>query len=167
MIRNNLRRLAAIGAVTGMLTAGLATAALADTGPVQVSGTVNQSVTLSGLSPSITFPAANPGQTATATGAESYSVLSNDPSGYLLTVTPGGNSMQDSAADQAPNNEISVAETSGSGTSFNFQNSATETIDTTHSAAAKTYTENWAWAIPGNQPAGSYHESFNYSVLGE
>ena len=161
-----IRRFAAVAAVTGALTAGLATAALADTNPVSVSGTVNQSVTLSGITNSIAFPATNPGNSGTATGAESYAVASNDPAGYTLTVTPGAFSMHDSASDQLPNNVISVSETGGTGHGGNFMGSSPLTVDSTNSAASKNYAEDWTWNIPGNQPAGNYNEQFSYLVLG-
>ena len=166
IMKNTVRRFAAVAAVTAALSGGMATAAFASSTPVQVSGTVNQSVTLSGLTSSISFPAANPDTTATASGAESYNVSSNDPNGYTLSITPGAFAMQDSASDQAPNNQISVTETGGTGTSGTFQSSSPLTVDTTHSAASKNYAEDWNWAIPGNQPAGSYHESFSYLALG-
>jgi hypothetical protein len=167
-MKNTIRRFAAITAVTAALTGGLATAAFASGSPVQVSGTVNQSVTLSGLTSSIAFPATNPGASNTATSAEAYSVTSNDPMGYQLTITPGGFSMQDSAADNLPNNAISVAETTnGSGTGGGFQSNSALTVDTTNTSATKNYTENWSWTIPGNQPAGNYHEQFTYLALGE
>jgi len=57
-------------------------------GSVTANATVNQAVKLTGLTGTITFPAANAGSTATATGAEAYTAATNDPAGYTSLSRP-------------------------------------------------------------------------------
>jgi hypothetical protein len=168
-MKNTIRRFAAVAAVSAALTGGLATAAFASGpsggGPVSVSGQVSESVTLSNLSSSIAFPATAPGSTGTATGAENYQVMSNDPAGYSLSITPGGTAMQASGGGVLPNSALQVNETGTNGHGGNFV-SGEVTVDTTSAPASRSYSEDWQWSIPGSQQPGNYSEQFTYLALG-
>ncbi|HEX3959898.1 MAG TPA: hypothetical protein VHZ03_25225 [Trebonia sp.] len=109
--------LIAVSAAAALSAAG-AVPALASGSPsssganVNISATVNGTETLSltGLSSTITFPAATAGNTVTATSAENYTVSLADGSGYTLTIAPAAN-LSDSSGDTIPNSDLSIDET--------------------------------------------------------
>ncbi len=165
MIRIHRIPLAALAA--GAIVTAAAAPALADGGPVSVSGTVTSATTLSGLSGSITFPTGSGGSTVTATGAESYSVSTNDAAGYTLTITPGSTTLTDpNSLRTIPNSDVSVAEVGANGTSGSFSGSNPLTVDHAGVPATRSYNENWSLMIPAAQAAGSYAEQFTYLALG-
>jgi hypothetical protein len=129
---------------------------------------LNQAVTLTGLAGTITFPAANAGSTATATGAEAYTAATNDPAGYTLTVAPSGSALVSAGGGSIPNTDLTVTETAaGPGSqTFGPGSGAILTLAQTSAASSDSYAENWALAIPGTAAASSYSESFVYLVLG-
>ncbi|HTX28835.1 MAG TPA: hypothetical protein VME19_17665 [Streptosporangiaceae bacterium] len=135
---------------------------------VTVSGQVNapESITLTGLA-SFSFPATTAGDTGTKTGAEVYDVATTDPNGYTLELVPGAAFMSDTGGDQMPNSALSIAETSGIGTSQTLTGSAAVLDrESGDSASPYAYSENWSEAIPSSQPPGSYSEGFTYMALG-
>lgn len=138
-----------------------ATPAFAGGSPVNVSASVSQTLTLSGITGSIDL-SGNPGETVTRTGAEQYTVSSNDTAGYSVTVTPGSTALM-FASQNIPNSALSVNTVGFSGsTALTVQN------HTGLSAAnGDSYSDTWALAIPGSQPAGTYTETFTYLALGK
>lgn len=136
-------------------------------GSVTANATVNQAVTLTGLSGTITFPAANPGSTATASGAQAYTAATNDPSGYTLTVAATGSALV-SAGGSIPNTDLTVTETAAAPGSQTFGpgSGAILTLAQTGAPSSDDYAENWALDIPSTAAASTYSESFVYLVLG-
>jgi len=137
-------------------------------GSVTANATVNQAVSLTGLTGTITFPAANPGTTSTANAAEAYTAFTSDPAGYTLTLAAGGSALTSSGGGSIPNNDLSVTETSSHpGTqTFGAASGAVLTLAQTTAASSDSYSENWALAIPSGTAATTYSESFVYLVLG-
>jgi hypothetical protein len=137
-------------------------------GSVSATATVNQVVSLTGLSGTITFPATNPGSTATADAAEAYTTATNDPAGYTLTLTAGGSALTAAGGASIPNTNLTVTETGAYPGSQTFGSASGAALTLAHTAAPSTdsYSENWALAIPGSAVASTYSESFVYLVLG-
>jgi hypothetical protein len=150
----------------GVASVSLAAApAMASGQPVTAQATVTQSITISGLSPSITFPAAAPGSPVTVTGAENYTVSANDAHGYTLTITPSGSALADGSGDQIANSNVFVTETTGPG-SGQFSGPAPLQVGHTTAPSSDSYSENWGLTVPGGQAAGNYSETFTYLALG-
>lgn len=169
------------------LVAGVATPALAQGNPVTASVSVAQSVTITGLSPTINLGSAVPGTTATATAAQSYSVSTNDPNGYVLSLgacynsacnsvqpppgaNPGG-AFTDPSGDFINNfGDLTVTETATAPqalTNWIGVSGVGPTpiqINQTSSASTDAYQETWALGIPASQPANTYSETFEYVV---
>ena len=139
-----------------LLTAG---PALADT-PVNVSATVNSTISVSGITGSIAL-AGNPGTTATNANAEQYNVQTNNAAGYSVTVTPQANTLQ------GPGNPIS--NTNLAVNTGHFTVPATPlTVHSKSSPSAMNgdnLTDSWSLDIPQGQAAGSYTGSFSYIVV--
>jgi hypothetical protein len=137
-------------------------------GDVTANATVNQAVSLTGLTGTISFPAANPGSTSTATGAEAYTAFTNDPNGYTLTLAAGGSALTSPSGGSILNTGLSVTESGASpGTqTFGPASGAVLTLAKTSAPSTDSYSENWSLAIPGDAAATTYSESFVYLVLG-
>jgi hypothetical protein len=155
-------------ALVAALTVALGGPALAAGTPVSVSATVGQSITLTGLSTSVAFPTTVPGQTASITGAESYSVGTNDQAGYTLTETAGTNAFMDGGSATIPTSPNWVVAVTGPGVTISFSPTTTPKTVTAPAAATSgdAYTENWSLAIPAGQPAGAYTDSLVYLAIG-
>jgi hypothetical protein len=168
-MKTSIKRLAAVAAVSAAVLGTGATAAFASGpsggGPVSVSATVPSSITLTGLSSSISFGSIIPGQANTATAAEAYQVSTNDQTGYTLTIQPGASSLT-GIGGSIPDSMLSVAETSGNGHGGYFSGGGSVTVDNPNTAVNRSYSEDWTLNVPGNQAPGSYSESFQYLALG-
>jgi YVTN family beta-propeller protein len=133
--------------------------------------TVHQAVNLSGLAGTVSFPAADPGTTTTATNSEQYTVSTSDTAGYTLMLTASGTGLASSGSGSIPNNLLTVTETGahpGRPASQTFESAAGQslTLGTTTGASSDNYAETWALALPSNAAAGTYSEGFVYLVLG-
>ena len=153
------------------LLVGLGAPAFAAGSPVNVNATVGQSVTLTGVTTPVVFPAATPGQTATVTGAEAYQVSTNDSAGYTVTVTAGLAAFSDGGSGGTiPDNSWVITETtgnSGTGAGVAFNPAVGGTVaGSTKSAGTDSYTENWALNIPAGQAAGNYNNTATYLAIG-
>jgi hypothetical protein len=164
-ILTGVRRAALITAAAGLPVLAAAPA-WADGSPVTANATVTQSITISGLSPSINFPAAAPGSATVASGAENYQVSSNAPRGYALTITPSGSAMASGGGGSIGNSNVGVAETSGNGMSIaGFSGTDPQQVASTTGPSSDSYTENWRLNVPGGTAAGNYSEQFTYLAL--
>lgn len=159
-------------AASGVLAAGtlaLAGPALADSAPTTASVTVPTSVTLSGVAASIHFPDTPAGGTATAAHAQTYSVSSNDPAGYTLTLNPASVNFADpSNSASIPNSSLSIAENSAGHSVPGSAWSAGQVMinHTTSAGEASGYDETWSLDIPSAAPAATYSENFTYTATG-
>lgn len=174
------RRIAATVFVAALAMGGLGLAvpaALACTGPncsstgntgVSVSATVGEYITLTGLSPTINFGQLVAGQPSTVNAAETYTIGTNDPSGYSVTLTPGGSALTNGGSGTIPNSALSIVETEGvavPGEVIHLSGASVITLDS-EGVMADTYQENWTLQAPSPLPAaGSYGESFTYTAL--
>jgi hypothetical protein len=166
-------------AIAGLLTALSTTSAFAgstplpppQSGSVNVSGTVNAAITLSftGLSPSISFPAVYAGSSTRVDNAENYTIETSDPNGFTLSITPSAAYMSDSGGDQLPNSNLMINETGGASTAtINFTGATPQTFYSGGQPGnAYGFQEAWNETVPGNQPAGNYSESFTYLAMGQ
>ena len=162
-------RKALITAAAALAAAAIPAAPALASGPnsggsaVGASVTVNESISINGLTGTVQFPATNPGGTASVQSAENYTVTTNDPLGYTLAISAGtGNAFTDGGSATIPNANLSIGENSGNGTPVGSFSAATETLDTKTAPGTFSYAENWALAIPAAQPAGAYSETFTY-----
>lgn len=167
--------LAAAGALSLAAVAGVSTTSWADS-PVTATATVAQATSLTGVNPVVTFPSTVPGGTATVTGAETYTVSTNDNSGYSLSVLADGTcsanrSFCDGAGDKIPlHGDFTITETGAHPGAVDLggtgAGSTGDIAQTTGMAAGDNYSENWALTIPSGQPAGNYTETFTYAAVG-
>jgi hypothetical protein len=169
-------RVGLTGAVAALALAGAAAPAVAGgptgTGNVAVNSTVQPALylTLSGLTPTITLNG-QAGTTATAPGAENFSIATND-TGFTLTITPSLAGLQDAAGDVIPNSDLSIQETTGVSGSptvgFNGAEGLTVLGQTglPGTGFTDTLNENWALAIPASAAPDTYSEQFTYTAIG-
>lgn len=170
MFKSIASKLALTGAVgIGLLGFAGAAPAFADGNPVGVNATatVSQSIVISGLTTAVDFGSINPGSTSTATGAEHFSVLSNDAAGYMLTETATKPAFTSSGAATIPDSSWSVTETGtgGHGTVIN----PTTTPSTVFQAATPgttSFQEDWSLNVPATQQAGLYSNTLTYLAQG-
>lgn len=171
MFKSIASKLALTGAL-GLGLAGFAGAAPAfaadcTTGcPVSVTATVTSATTITGLTTDVSFPSAPAGTTALRSGAEHYTVSTNNASGYTLKATaatgftgPGGATIS--------NNNWTITETGANPQTidpFNPAGSGT-TIGHTSAPGSDTYNEDWSLVIPSSAPAGSYTNSITYMAV--
>ena len=107
-----------------------------------------------------------PGQTAAITGAEAYTVGTNDQAGYTLTTTAGQPAFTDGGSGATiPDSAWVVTETGAHTNAYNPTTSGF-TVGTTTGAGSDSYSENWSLAIPSGQVAGSYTNSLTYLAIG-
>jgi hypothetical protein len=142
--------------------------ALAAGSPVTVNATVAQTLTISGLTSTISFGTVTPGTPATVTGAESYTVSSNDPAGYSLTLTPPSGGITDTSSDVIPNSDIYLME-SVNGAAKNkltFVASNPLTLYSKTTSGGDTFAEDWTLTAPAVTPAGTYSGVFTYTATG-
>jgi hypothetical protein len=147
-----------------LLLAGAVPALATTSPPVTVNATVTTSVTITGLSPTITIPTAAAGTTSTAHAAESYSVSTNSAGGFTLQIQPGSTALASGGSATIANSNLSVIENGPGaiGTTKTFNGSNPLMIDITASAGSQGYSEDWSLAIPGSASATSYSETFTY-----
>lgn len=178
------------------LALGLSAApALASTpsGPSQ-SGQVNASVTVQQALGVSGFPTAVSWLNPTVSGNPNqavetpYGIISNDPSGYTLTLTPvsssfyapGGSNSElylvssASASDQSVDlSDISVQHGTGTPQQFNGHQSggAAQPITLANGTGledgSKQYTDTWDLTIPAALPAATYSAQFTYTLSGK
>lgn len=153
-----------------LIVIGIASPALASDNPVTANATVNESLTVSGFSPTINFPPGNDGDTVTATNAEQYTVVTNSLNGVTINLETLTGQMADNM-EAIPNSDLSIDEIGDSATqkhivltNLNAPNTiiplyASDTAGTTN------FKENWNLSIPANEPASDYHESFDYNII--
>jgi hypothetical protein len=152
-----------IAAIIAIVATGLLAApAFAASNPpvtINVSATVSSAATISGLT-DVNFGTVAAGTTATQTGAESFTVSSNDANGYQLNTLAGSASF--SGPGTINDSNWTVTET-GFNSGFSYNPSAGQaTIGTTSAASVDHYTENWSLAIPPTAPAGTYTNTLSY-----
>ena len=169
------RTLIVAAAVAGLT--GIAAAPALAAGPppassgVSVNATVAaaESITLSGITSTITFPTVQAGSTSLASNAENYTVsiqggLTDD--GYTLQIEPAQGFLADGTGDQIANSNITVTETGANPGTRTFSGTTPLVIaDTTTGPATDTYSENWALAVPASAGAGSYSEPMSYVAM--
>jgi hypothetical protein len=177
------RLMIAIAAIVGIVGAmfaavpAFATCAPGTGDAVNACADVGETLTLSGLSNAVDFGTVTPTVTDTVTGAEAYSVSSNDPNGYALSVTPatdpcGGEGFYSGDAHCLPlYGHMAITETGTSGTSIGVDdwpstnvNDGPQAIDTQTASGTFSYSEDWALTVPATEDAGEYNESFVYAV---
>jgi hypothetical protein len=165
MTSKTIRRVILVAAAVTGVSLAAAAPAMAAGNPVTANATVTESITISGLSPSITFPPVGSGLSTTAVGAENYTVSANSAHGYTLTITPAASALSDGAGHSIDNSNVFVTETTGPG-SGQFSGSAPLQVGHTTAPSSDSYSENWGLTVPGSAAAGSYSETFTYLALG-
>lgn len=144
--------LAALG--TGLVLVGsvAAPALAASNGSTLANAAVTSTITLSGLTPSFTISGA-PSTTVTAAGAVSMNVLTNNRTGYTVTVQAAGTTMAPLTAgntDSIPIGNLTVRET-GTTPYTALSNTAPVTVHnqaTKSGATGDTVSNDFSLAIP-------------------
>lgn len=127
---------------------------------------VSSELTLTGLTSAIDFGNVQIGQTNAVTGAEAYSVTTNNPDGYTLTITPADDGLE--TADQnalIPNTDISVIETDTNPGTYTFSSTNTVQVGADSNPGTDSYAENWSVKVPASQAPGDYSQTFTYAVV--
>ena len=144
----------------------MTTPALASGTPVSVNASVQSELTVSGITPTITFPLGSDGQTVTAVNAESYSVQTNDTNGVTVIIQPSNSFLADGSA-QIGNAAMSVVEKNQAPTTYPFSDGATITVYNGQATSAVNFAEDWKLNIPSSAiPGNAYAEGFTYQVIG-
>jgi hypothetical protein len=157
------------GAGGGLLAAAPAMAACTPgTGDtVNACASVSNQLTLTGLTNAIDFGNVLIGPN-TVTGAENYSVITNNPSGYTLTITGSDHGLCTADEDTCvPNNNITVDETGYNAGDYTFP-AAEETplqVGSDVGGGTDSYSENWVLNLPVTTPPGDFSEAFTYAVV--
>ena len=153
-----------IAPVIGTAALLIATAgpAMASDNPVNVSAEVSNTITLSGLSPSIDFGQILPGTPVNKPGAEVYTVATNDPAGYSLVLSFPANGLT-SGANSIPLSALNMQE-AGAGHSPNVLTGTSFTLNNTSAPSSDNYTENWMLTPPASLAAGNYSGAFTYTL---
>ena len=170
MFKSVISKLALTGAVgIGLLGFAGAAPAFADGNPVGVGAQaeVSQSIVISGLTTTVDFGQINPGSTATKTGAESFSVMSNDATGYTLTETATKAAFTSAGSATIPDSAWSITETGtgGHGTVTNPTTSPS-TVFQAATPGTTSFTEDWSLNVPAAQQAGTYSNTLTYLAQG-
>lgn len=136
---------------------------------VTATANVGETISLTGLSPSVSFGTLTAGQQAVALNAEAETVSTNDPAGYTLSVIPGAAALLNGGSS-IPNSDLQIMMNSGvasPGTTFTFSGSNPLQTDSETGAITDTYSETWKLNAPNPLPsaAGNYSESFTYLAL--
>ncbi len=183
MSRKITARLAAIIAAIGLLFLG-ATAAFAQSctggcpsspySPVTATATVGSYITLSGISPSITFTGAT--SPLTATDAESYTVVTNDLSGYNVLLNAATNFAGESlhfviSDSNVTIHEVGATDNGASITLGSGAGSGSNAFYTLYTAVPgdfgpDSFTETWNLTVPGDAPPDTYTADFQYVAMG-
>ena len=164
MFSTTARRTAAITVLAAGLGAGLAAPAFASGNPVDVTATVNQSITMSGPPASLHL-AGDPG--TEASGGVSYTITTNDAAGYTVTVTPSATWLANGAA-HIDNSSMGYIRNGSGLTSFSGSSPLTAASKNVVSGASgDTYNDTFKLAIPGNATSGTYAETFTYLATGQ
>ena len=131
---------------------------------VTASASVAESISLSGLTSTVSFGALTAGQASTVDPAETYSVTTNDPNGFSLSITPASTAFSDGLAGTIPNSDLDINE-NGAGW-YPFSGSNPMVLDTETVAGTFNESEGWSLNAPNPLPeAGSYSEQFTYLAL--
>ena len=154
------KTLIASGVILGSIAA--ASPAFASGNPVAITATVNQTISMTGPPASLAL-AGDPG--TTATGNVAYSVTTNDPNGYNVTISPSSSNLV-KGTDLIANSAMGYVPNGGTQVQFSGATPLTVNNKNTVSAAGgDSYTDNFKLAIPGNAPAGAYAETFSYLAV--
>jgi hypothetical protein len=148
-------------------------------GPVTATASVGETISLTGLTSTISFGSLTAGQTsyASADPAEMYTVTTNDPNGMSLSLTPSAAYLSNGGSGAA--NEITNGNGSGSGTGIyvqelgqnanaakQFNGASAMAVDNETSSGTWNYSEEWSLVAPPTLPnGGTYTESFTYLAL--
>jgi hypothetical protein len=155
------KTLLASGVLLGSIAA--ATPAFASGSPVAVTATVNQTISMTGPPATLNL-AGDPG--TTASGNVAYTITTNDPNGYHVSVTPGGTFLQGPGSNSIPNSAMGYVPNGGSQIQFNNGGTLSVNAKLAQSAGAgDPYTDSFKLAIPGNTAAGAYTETFSYLAV--
>lgn len=171
MSRIPLRRLQLAGGIaalgTGLVLVGsvAAPALAASSGSTIANASVNSTITLSGLTPSFTM-AGDPNTTVTAAGAVTMNVLTNNKTGYTVTVQAAGATMAPVTTgntDSIPIANLSVRQT-GTTTYAPLSNTTPVTVRnqaTKSGASGDTVSNDFSLAIPFVN-SDTYRVTLNY-----
>lgn len=155
------KTLIASGVLLGTLAA--ATPAFASGTPVAITATVNQTISMTGPPATLNL-AGDPG--TNASGNVAYTITTNDPNGYNVTVTPSAPYLAGPGTNSIPNSAMGYLPNGGAQVQFNASAALTVNNKLAQSAGAgDPYTDSFKLAIPGNAAAGAYAETFSFLAV--
>jgi hypothetical protein len=172
-VRSGHRRTAGLGLASAALSVGLATAfavpALA-AGPTS-SGTttanvdVNAAIALTALTPSFTLTGV-PGDTPVDNGAVTMNVLTNNGTGYNVTVQAANANLTATGGSTIPVTDLEVNDSFAGGTAGWLPLSSTTAVQVFSQAtpsgnSGDTVTNDYRMTIP-NVPNGAYSDTLDY-----
>lgn len=154
-------------AATVLFTAGQALAAPTVTSPGTTTANVDvgSAIALSALTPSFALTGV-PGDTETDSGAVTMNVLSNNASGYTVTVEAAGANLSDTAGDNIPVTDLEVNNSISGGTAGWLPLSSTAPVQvfgqaTPSANGGDTIINDYRMTIP-NVPDGTYSGTLDY-----
>lgn len=166
-----LRRLQLAGGIaalgTGLVLVGSVAgpALAASTGSTTANASVNSTLTMSGLTPSFTL-SGDPNTTVTAAGAVTMNVLTNNKTGYTVSVQAAGSTMAavtTGNTDSIPIANLKVRET-GTTTYTSLNNSSPVTVHsqaTKSASSSEAVSNDFSLAIPFVN-SDTYRVTLNY-----
>jgi hypothetical protein len=168
-MRKLIIALAAVIGIGGVMFAAMPAMAACTPGSgdaVNACATVPSVLSITGLTGAINFGTVNPAQPNTVTGAEAYTVVTNQPTGYVATITGSDSGLSD-GTQNIGNQTITVTETGYNAGSYTFSSdeSAPLQVGADTGASNDAYAENWTWTPPYNTEPGNFTETFTYAVV--